>query len=137
MIEVYAGDATTVNLMANETGDANYRLITDITNKYYLVKNLTAEGTFLYRVKAIYLDGTESEWSNIEEVTLHENDHPYQIGDVDHSGNVNVNDVTTLIAYILGNNDTACPACGDVDGNGDINVADVTTLIAIILNSGE
>ena len=137
VIEVYAGDATTVNLMANETGDANYRLITDITNKYYLVKNLTAEGTFLYRVKAIYLDGTESEWSNIEEVTLHENDHPYQIGDVDHSGNVNVSDVTTLIAYILGNNDTACPACGDVDGNGDINVADVTTLIAIILNSGE
>ena len=33
----------------------------------------TAEGTFLYKVKAIYIDGTESEWSNIEEVTLFEN----------------------------------------------------------------
>ena len=137
VIEVYAGDASAAKLMATETGDADYRLITDITNKYYLVKNLTAEGTFLYRVKAIYLDGTESEWSNVEEVTLHENDHPYQMGDVNHDGYVNVTDVTMLIDYILGNNDTACVGCSDVDGDGLINVTDVTALIAQILNSGQ
>ena len=137
VIEVYAGDASAAKLMATETGDADYRLITDITNKYYLVKNLTAEGTFLYRVKAIYLDGTESEWSNVEEVTLHENEHPYQMGDVNHDGYVNVTDVTMLIDYILGNNDTACVGCSDVDGDGLINVTDVTALIAQILNSGQ
>lgn len=137
VIEVYAGDASAAKLMATETGDADYRLITDITNKYYLVKNLTAEGTFLYRVKAIYLDGTESEWSNVEEVTLHENDHPYQMGDVNHDGYVNVTDVTMLIDYILGNNDTACVGCSDVNGDGLINVTDVTALIAQILNSGQ
>lgn len=137
VIEVYAGDASAAKLMATETGDADYRLITDITNKYYLVKNLTAEGTFLYRVKAIYLDGTESEWSNVEEVTLHENEHPYQMGDVNHDGYVNVTDVTMLIDYILGNNETACVGCSDVDGDGLINVTDVTALIAQILNSGQ
>lgn len=137
-IEVYAGDATAAALMASETGGPNYRLITEIDpeNKFYTVENLTAGGTFLYRVKALYIDGTESDWSNIEEVTLHENAHPYQLGDVNHDTFINVSDVTALIAHILGTNDAACPLCGDMDGNQTCNVADVTALISLILNGG-
>ena len=137
-IEIYSGDATDAKLMASETGGPNYRLITEIDpeNKFYTVENLTEGGTFLYRVKALYIDGTESDWSNVQEVTLHENDHPYQVGDVNHDTFINVSDVTALIAHILGTNDAACPLCGNLDGNDAINVADVTALITFILNGG-
>ncbi len=137
LIEVYAGDASTVaTLKANETGDATYRLITGITDRFYTVENLTAEGTFLYKVKAIYIDGTESEWSNIEEVTLFENGHGFEPGDVDHNGILNIDDVTSLIDYLLGSNDEVCPICADFDGNGIANIDDVTGLIDYLLGGG-
>ena len=135
LMEVYAGDATGMKLMANETGDADYRLITGITNKYYTVNDLTAEGTFLYKVKALYLDGTESDWSNIEEVTLFENGHSYLPGDVNHDDSLTIADVTMLISYVLKNGEgTACPICADVNGDGFYTIADVTVLISRVLN---
>ena len=67
LIQVYAGNTT---LNASETGDANSRTITGITNKYYTVSNLTAGATYTYKVKAIYVDGTSSAWSNEQSVTL-------------------------------------------------------------------
>ena len=69
MIKVYAGN---INLNASETGDANSRTITGITNKYYTVSNLTAGATYTYKVKALYTDGTSSAWSNTQSVTLNE-----------------------------------------------------------------
>ena len=72
-IEIYAGDASSVNMLAaSETGDESSRTITGITNKYYTVSDLKEGGTFIYKVKAIYTDGTVSEWSNEQEVTLNE-----------------------------------------------------------------
>ena len=71
-IEIIAGDAS-LNLKAvSETGGETSRTITGITNKYYTVNNLKEGGTFIYKVKAIYTDGTESSWSNEQEVTLTE-----------------------------------------------------------------
>ena len=69
LIKVYAGN---INLNASETGDANSRTITGITNKYYTVSNLTAGTTYTYKVKALYTDGTSSDWSNVQTVTLSE-----------------------------------------------------------------
>ena len=69
LIQVYAGNTT---LNASETGDANSRTITGITNKYYTVSNLTAGATYTYKVKALYTDGTSSAWSNTQSVTLNE-----------------------------------------------------------------
>ena len=136
-LEVYSGDATAAKLMANERGDATYRLITGITDKFYTVNDLTAEGTFEFKVKAIYKDGTESDWSNIEEVTLFENGHGYELGDVNHDGNINIGDVTLLISYVLSNGTGAgCPICGDMNEDGTVNVGDVTALIAKVLNGG-
>ena len=136
-IKVYAGDLNAANanalMKAAETGDADYRLITDITDLYYTVENLTEGGTFLYRVKALYNDGTSSAWSNIEEVTLFENGHGYALGDVNHDGVVSVTDMTELIDGLLDENTTLCPICSDVDQNGAININDVTTLIDILL----
>ncbi len=136
LIEVWTGDASGAKLRANETGDATYRLITGITNKFYTVENLTAEGTFLYKVKALYIDGTESEWSNIEEVTLFQNEFGHTLGDVNHDGMVSVIDVTTLIDGLLDDPSGLCQTCADVNQDGTISVVDVTTLIDMLLGGG-
>lgn len=134
MIKVYVGDVNELNSLRaiNEEGDANYRLITGITDKSYTVKNLAEAGTFYYKVKALYSDGTQGRWSNSQRVTLFENGHGYEVGDVDHDGSVNISDVTALIDGLLGGN-VACEICADVDGDGQIAIADVTTLIDKLL----
>ena len=133
---IYAGDLTAANMKANESGDSDYRLITDITDMFYTVENLTAAGTYVYKVKALYFDGTESDWSNKQEVTLFENGHGFDPGDVNHDGAVSIADVTMMIDYILGaaGDDECCPICGDLDGDGSIGIADVTMIIDIILS---
>ncbi len=139
-IKVYTGEMTAPQLKAiEEQGSETYRLITGITDKFYTVNNLVEGGTFLYKVKAIYTDGTESAWSNTQMVTLFDNGpapHEFAVGDVNHDGGVNISDVTTLIDYLLGNPDGVCTTCADVDGQGDINIADVTALIDMLLSKG-
>jgi hypothetical protein len=134
-IEVYSGDATAVTFNATETGGADYRLIEGITDKFYTVENLTAGGTFLYKVKAIYLDGTESDWSNIEEVTLFENGHGYQLGDVNHKDGVTIADVSALIDYLLDSSNPCCTICADVNGKDGVTIADVSALIDYLLEN--
>lgn len=135
-IKIYAGDATRgVSLNASETGDDNYRLVEGITSKSYTVKNLTAGGTFLYKVKALYIDGTESDWSNIEMVTLADNGHAFDLGDVNHDGSVTIADVTSLIDYLLGGNNSACPVCADLNGDEQVSIGDVTSLIDMLLSN--
>ena len=135
-IKIYAGDLNAINtmLLAQETGDENSRLITGITDKFYTVENLAAEGTFLYRVKALYIDGTESNWSNIEEVTLFQNGHGFDLGDVNHDGSVTIKDVTNLIDYLLGSGEV-CMICADVNQDGSVTIKDVTDLIDMLLGN--
>ena len=59
-------------------------------------------------------------------------EHGYDLGDVNHDGDVNIADVTTLIDYLLGTG-TVCDICADVNGDTDINIADVTALIDVLL----
>ena len=137
-IRVYAGEVEAPQLHATETGDENYRLITGITDKFYNVENLAEAGTFLYKVKAIYEDGTESAWSNVEEVTLFDNGpapHGYEPGDLNHDGNVSIKDVTIFIDYLLGTEVSICPICADVSGDGNVSIKDVTTLIDMLLGN--
>ena len=84
-----------------QEGDSTMRTITGITDKFYTVTGLTAGGTFNYKVKAHYVNGTQSEWSNIEEVTLFENTPAYVRGDVNGNGFVNMDDLTALINYLV------------------------------------
>lgn len=132
-IRIYAGDASgLVPLRAAEQGDAGYRLITGITGKAYTVENLTAGGVFFYKVKALYTDGSESEWSNTQMVTLTENTHNFQPGDLNHDGKLNIADVTALINALL-TQIVPCQTCADVNHDGIINIADVTVLINRLL----
>ena len=140
-VEIWSSTASAAKMRLSvpvETGDSTSRMITDITDRFYTVTGLTAGGIFNYRVRAYYVNGTHSEWSNVETVTLFENGpapHEYELGDVNHDRYINVTDVTTLIAMILQSDDSlGCRICGDLTGEGDLNVTDVTTLIAKILN---
>ena len=136
-VQVYAGELDEPMLRAIvEEGDANYRLVTGLTDTHYLVTGLTAGGTFYYRVKATYIDGTQSAWSSSRNVCLSgSGDMGHNRGDVDHDGQVSIADVTALIDYLLGNDDGVCTACADLDGDSAISIADVTSLIDELLNA--
>ena len=134
LIQVYAGDVNELTSLRGEDGDANYRLVTGITDKFYTVKDLAEAGTFYFKVKATYSDGTQSRWSNSQKVTLFENGHDYEIGDVDHNGKVAIDDVTALIDFLLGSENGICTVCADVDGDSKITIADVTALIDKLLS---
>ena len=132
-VTVYAGDLTSLNYKAHEEGNTTYRLITGITDRFYTVEGLEAAGTYIYKVKSVFADGTESDWSNVEEVTLFENVHGFDLGDVNHDRDVNIADVTSLIDYLLGVTGDYCDICADVNGDKAVNIADVTTLIDRLL----
>jgi len=135
---VYAGELEAQQLHATPDNDNDYRLIEGITAKQYTVTQLTQGGTFLYRVKALYTDGTESAWSNTQTVTLVEGGNPeqheYAYGDVNHDNTIGIADVVNIIDYILDNNTEICTRCADVNQDGIIGIADVSALIDVILN---
>ena len=132
-ILIYAGELDENGLRdVAEQGDANSRVVTGITGKNYTVDGLTAGGTFYYRVMAHYVDGTSSDWTKSEKVTLFENSHSFAVGDVNHDGAVTIADVTGLINRLLNQTD-GCDVCCDVNGDGRIDIGDVTELIATLL----
>ena len=131
---IYAGEYAPATLRASETGDATYRLITEITDRFYTVRDLEAQGTYVYRVKTLFADGTESAWSNVEQVTL--DGHGYELGDVNHDGEVAIGDVSALIDYLLDStSNSICTICGDIDGEGGVTIADVSALIDKLLSN--
>ena len=86
-------------------------------------------------------------WSYIKDVSLNPEGDYFALdnvavagllvipGDVDGDGVVNINDVTTLIDYLLsGDATTVFLAAADVDGDGEVNISDVTALIDYLLS---
>ncbi len=130
-VKIYAGEhkADAPMQAPSQQGDETQRTITGITTNHYTVDKLTQYGTFIYRVEALYNDGTKSPLSNPIEVTL--KDKSNLAGDINEDGTLDVNDVTALIGHILNIELRAVEKC-DVDGNGTINVSDVSALIGLI-----
>ena len=132
-IMVYAGDNDQLQMRGvAEEGGADYRLITGITDKNYTVNGLVAGGSFYYRVKAYYIDGTVSPWSKSRYVVLSDSGTDYQTGDVNCDGKLNIQDVTDLINYLLSEGEIN-PASADVNGDTRISIDDVTALINLLL----
>lgn len=136
-MQVFAGQEEGAKLRASEEGNDTHRIITGITNKSYTVQNLLAGGTFRYKVKTLYTDGTESPWSNLQQVTLVDNGptpDTHEPGDVNHDGEVNISDAITLISYILNDGGDICTICANVNGDDEVNITDAIDLITIVLN---
>ena len=134
-VSIYNGDLTAKapRRAIVEEGDSTWRAVSGITDTCYTVQAL-ASGIYEYYVKAIYIDGSESVWSNIEHVTIVAGDDEILIGDVNGDGEVNISDVTTLIDYLLGHESNNFDReAADVNNNGEINISDVTALIDLLL----
>lgn len=134
-VDIYNGDLTATMLRAPiEVGDSTWRNVSGITDTCYLVKAL-AEGLYEYYVKAIYTDGTESIWSNIQHVALAGDINDILYGDVDGDGLVNITDVTLLISYVLNGSyiEPFDMVTADIDQDGIVNITDVTLAISIVL----
>ena len=132
-VQIYSGNAADM-MAAAETGDADTRTITGITDTLYTVKNLTPGANYSYKVKALYLDDTECEWSEAKSVKLLAGDS--LVGDVNGDGNVNTSDVTALVNRLLGTENNA-DFTYDINGDGIIDVSDVTAVINIILQGNK
>ena len=132
-IKIYGGEITDPEpfaLRAGETGDTEYRLIEGITpDKFYTVVGLLPATSYLYRVKSLYVNGTESKWSNIKEVITAAGEGVR--GDVDGNGTVTIDDVTLLIDTLLKGNGAGNAA--DVNLDGEVSIDDVTALIDYLL----
>ncbi len=71
--------------------------------------------------------------AGIEYILTEYGGHNYQLGDVNHDGAVNVKDITALIDYLLGEDETVCDICADVNGINGVNIVDITAIIDLIL----
>ena len=135
-VDIYNGDLnaklTAPHRAIAEKGDSTMRTVSGITDTCYTVKALR-EGTFEYMVKAIYIDGTESSWSNVQHVTL-TGISDTLLGDVNLDGDVDVNDVSMLIGIILGRTTyTSDFSIIDINHDNELDVSDVNLIINIIL----
>lgn len=131
-VEIYNGDLTAIpSREIVEEGDSTWRMVSGITEDNYTVRALD-EGLYEYMVKAIYTDGTESVWSNIQNVIL-TGEGDLLIGDVNGDNEVTIADVTALINILL-SHDMSQQDVSDVNGDGETNIADVTALINYLLS---
>ena len=139
-VKVYGGEITDPEPFAFRAPareeDSEYQLIEGITpDKFYTVTGLTPGMAYLYRVKAFFVNNTESPWSNSKEVHMKSS---VVKGDVNNDGLVDVADVTILIDYVLDPESVVIVFdAADVNNDNEIDVADVVTLIELVLGGGE
>ncbi len=106
--------------------------IDGLNKKYsYTISDLNPDLTYCYRVKTNFIDFTESQWSNVETVTLMP-EAEFLAGDLDQNGAIGINDVTSLIDIVLER--TELPNSADVNRDGVVNISDVTDLIDLLIS---
>jgi hypothetical protein len=116
--------------------DAGFLVVPGITANDYFVTGLETGATYRYQLVTQFADGVTKK-SNMQLVTLlDQEEHNYQVGDVNHDGTVSIADVTALINCLLvGIDENTCAIGADVDGMNGISIGDVTCLITILLTS--
>lgn len=102
----------------------------------YMVEGLTPGATYQFYV-VVKQNTTKTYQSIVQEVTLPEEGHGYELGDVNHDEAVNISDVTDLIDYVLGAEGDICLICADVNPDNAVNIADVTALIDKVLGAAK
>ena len=85
-----------------------------------------------------------ADWSEIRQASC--SDFPASVaymaeaplkGDLDGDGKLGINDVTLLVAHILGEQELSDASIGDLNEDGKNNVADVMLLVNIILDADD
>lgn len=102
---------------------------------YTLKMNRHADGTYPIRVMNIqYFNPPTYEICYIDDAegTIKVTPTTTMPGDVNHDGVVDINDVTAVIAKVLGAED-CCTICADVDDNDEVDINDVTEIIDFVL----
>lgn len=97
----------------------------------YTVEGLTPGNTYEFYV--VCSDYNNSFNSVVREVTLPTSDVTHKPGDVNHDQVVDIDDVTALIAKVLGEDNGICTICADVNNDNQIDIDDVTAVINIVL----
>jgi PKD repeat protein len=57
-------------------------------------------------------------------------------GDVDHSGEINISDITSYVDYIFGTGSLVCVPEADVDGSEQTDISDLTFLVEYLFGGG-
>ncbi len=126
-VEFYSGDVT----RPAPAKGSDEIIISGLTDLNYKVTGLLPGAVYVYDVKAVNGDD-QSKWSNKIEVTTLAG----MPGDANNDGKVDVNDVTTVINYILKKNpDPFNLDNANVNGDDAVDVMDVTAIINLILTS--
>jgi len=135
-LDVLLGENYSLTLIANPLGSgilsgggvyhANDEVLVSATsNEGYVFSNWTVSGVEI---------SSEPEFTYTmlgQNVTMYANFHI--LGDVNNDGIINVQDLTMLISYILGNNPVGFHSnLADLNSDGAINVGDVVLLINLI-----
>lgn len=97
------------------------------------VEGLSPGGTYDYRVKALYIDDTESEWSNVQTIRIPSADL-HVPGDVNYDGGVSVTDVVHMIKCIIDEDlEGVSVPRADMNNDGAVNVSDISLLVNDLL----
>jgi hypothetical protein len=99
------------------------------------VSDTLDEGEHFWRVRAV--SSGSPIWTSYSPKAGFVLVHPYLPGDADDSGEIDIDDVVYLIAYIFSGGPPPDPIeAGDADCSGDIDIDDVVYLIAYIFSGG-
>lgn len=116
-------------LLPEQCQDNTGYIIFDKPEYRYSVFMLRPGVTYDYRVKALYIDETESGWSDVGTVEM-----PALAGDMNQDGSLSVADIVMLINVIL-NDEDQTRGSADVNGDGIVNISDISALISLVLNA--
>ena len=104
------------------------------------VTSLPTDIPIMLRIKQT--TGSTTDYCYLDDVTLYyqdtwEPEEPeYTMGDVDGNGVIDIEDVTTLVDYLLSDDYTIpVPEAADIDGDGAITIEDLTLVIELVINS--
>ena len=122
----YVVECSTDSTFSYQNDDDYYYCDASPIDRNCHFEGLAPGKTYYYRMYAHYQDGTWSEWSNVETVTL-----PLEVavGDVNGDGLITVGDVTLLIDRLLNGDPVLAVGAADLDGDGQMGIGDVSALI--------
>ncbi|MEK7775332.1 MAG: M14 family zinc carboxypeptidase [Candidatus Zixiibacteriota bacterium] len=107
-------------------------LVSSADTSYFFTDK--SPGTYWYRAISIDAQGQGSRYSNVVKAFI---PVPYIVGDANHSGGINIVDLTYLVGYLFnGGALPNPPASGDCNCSGGINIVDLTFLVQYLFAGG-